>query len=89
MGTCHEVLDVPGDRPASEENAMANAHKMNHRSSRRSKSEKPNPRRAAGVALWALGIAAGIFGGDYGLLVALALVAAGFVLFMSNPGAKR
>lgn len=68
---------------------MANAQKMNHRGSRRGKSEKPNPRRMAGIVLWAAGIAAGIFGGEYGLLVALALVAAGFVLFMSNPGGKR
>ncbi len=68
---------------------MANAQKMNHRSSRRGKPERPNPRRMAGIVLWAAGIAAGIFGGEYGLLVALALVAAGFVLFMSNPGGKR
>lgn len=67
---------------------MASAHKMNHRGSKRGKPGKPNPRRMAGIALWAAGIAAGIFGGEYGLLAALALVAAGFFLFMSNPSDK-
>jgi hypothetical protein len=48
-------------------------------------------RKIAGVALWACGIAAGIFGGSYGLPVALALFVAGFFIFVSapRPGARR
>ncbi len=68
---------------------MANVQKMNHRSARRPKSEKPNPRRVTGIVLWAVGIAVGIFGGDYGLLAALVLVVIGFVLFLSNPGGEK
>ena len=68
---------------------MANVQKMNHRSARRPKSDKPNPRRMAGIALWAAGIAVGIFGGDYGILAALVLVVIGFVLFLSNPGGEK
>lgn len=67
---------------------MRSAQEIRRKNRKIRKDGKPNPRRVAGIALWALGIAAGIFGGDYGLLVALALVAAGFMLFMSNPGEK-
>lgn len=71
---------------------MANAQKpkssdLKHRRSR--KGAKPNPRRIAGVGLWAAGIAAGIFGGNYGLLVALTLLVAGFFLLVTNPPGKR
>jgi hypothetical protein len=71
---------------------MANAQKpgpsgLKHRRTR--KGAKPNPRRVAGVLLWAAGIAAGIFGGNYGLLVALTLLVAGFFLFATNPADKR
>ena len=45
-------------------------------------------RRAAGVALWAGGIASGIIGGDYSLPIALALFVIGFYLFVSTPAAK-
>ncbi|HEX7810410.1 MAG TPA: hypothetical protein VF460_00755 [Burkholderiales bacterium] len=68
---------------------MLSAQEMKRKNRKGGKAGKPNPRRAAGIGLWAAGIAAGIFGGDYGLLVALALVAAGFVLFMSNPSDKK
>ena len=68
---------------------MRSAQEIRRKNRKDRKAGKPNPRRVAGIALWAVGIAAGIFGGDYGLLVALALVAAGFVLFMSNPSDKN
>ena len=53
------------------------------------KNTKPNPRRVAAVVLWAAGIAAGIFGGNYGLLVALTFLVAGFYLFATDPAGKR
>ena len=68
---------------------MRSAQEIRRKNRKNEQANKPNPRRVAGIALWAVGIAAGIFGGDYGLLVALALVAAGFVLFMSNPSDKK
>lgn len=40
-------------------------------------------RRVAGVLLWAVGIAAGLIGGNYGLPVALALFVVGFYLLVS------
>lgn len=42
-------------------------------------------RRIIGVALWAAGIGAGIFGGSYGLPVALAMFVIGFFVFVSGP----
>ena len=46
-------------------------------------------RRAAGVLLWAGGIAAGLLGGNYGLPVALALFVVGFYVFVSAPASRR
>ena len=46
-------------------------------------------RRVAGVLLWAVGIAAGLIGGNYGLPVALALFVAGFFVFVSAPSSRR
>ena len=46
-------------------------------------------RRVAGVLLWAGGIAAGLFGGNYGLPVALALFVVGFYVFVSAPASRR
>jgi hypothetical protein len=46
-------------------------------------------RRVAGVLLWAGGIAAGLFGGNYGLPVALALFVVGFYVFVSAPAGRR
>jgi hypothetical protein len=48
----------------------------------------PFARKVTGVLLWACGIAAGIFGGNYGLPVALALFVAGFFIFVSAPAGK-
>ena len=45
-------------------------------------------RRVTGVALWALGIASGLIGGDYSLPIALALFVIGFFLFVSAPAPK-
>ncbi|HWH48045.1 MAG TPA: hypothetical protein VN664_09600 [Burkholderiales bacterium] len=45
-------------------------------------------RRAAGVALWAGGIASGIIGGAYSLPIALALFVIGFYLFVSTPATR-
>lgn len=45
-------------------------------------------RRVAGVLLWAGGIAAGLFGGSYGLPVALALFVVGFFIFVSAPASR-
>lgn len=68
---------------------MRSAQEIRRKNRKIRQAGKPNPLRMAGIALWAAGIAVGIFGGDYGLLGALALVAAGFVLFMSNPSDKK
>ena len=46
-------------------------------------------RRVTGVLLWAVGIAAGLFGGNYGLPVALALFVVGFFVFVSAPASRR
>ena len=46
-------------------------------------------RRVAGVLLWAGGIAAGLFGGNYGLPFALALFVVGFYVFVSAPARRR
>lgn len=59
------------------------------KSRRERKNTKPTPRRVAAVVLWAVGIAAGIFGGNYGLLVALTLLVAGFYLFATDSHGKR
>ena len=56
---------------------------------RAGKGGKPSPRRVAAVVLWAAGIAAGIFGGNYSLLVALTLLVAGFYLFATDRSGKR
>jgi len=46
-------------------------------------------RRVTGVLLWAGGIAAGFFGGNYGMPVALALFVVGFFVFVSAPARPR
>jgi hypothetical protein len=46
-------------------------------------------RRLAGVVLWGGGIAAGLFGGNYGMPVALALFVVGFFVFVSGPTDRR
>jgi hypothetical protein len=61
---------------------------MKPKNARRNGRNKPSARRVAGVLLWACGIIAGLFGGNYGLPVALALFVIGFFLFVSTPAAK-
>ena len=62
---------------------------MKHKGPKRPALKRPSTRRVAGVLLWAGGIAAGLFGGNYGLPVALALFVAGFFVFVSAPVSRR
>ena len=62
---------------------------MKHRVPKKSAPKAQVTRRVAGVLLWAGGIAAGLFGGNYGLPVALALFVVGFYVFVSAPAGRR
>jgi len=55
---------------------------------KRKASKAQTTRRVTGVLLWAGGIAAGLFGGNYGLPVALALFVVGFFVFVSAPASR-
>jgi len=62
---------------------------MKHRVPKQPAPRAQVARRVAGVLLWAGGIAAGLFGGNYGLPVALALFVVGFYVFVSAPAGRR
>ncbi|MEO8008735.1 MAG: hypothetical protein ABI728_09485 [Betaproteobacteria bacterium] len=61
---------------------------MKHKAAKSSAPKGQVARRVAGVLLWAVGIAAGLIGGNYGLPVALALFVAGFYLFVSASAGR-
>jgi hypothetical protein len=60
-----------------------------HRHSQAPASKAQLARRVVAVLLWALGIIAGLIGGNYALPIALVLLVAGFFVFVSAPAGRR